>query len=191
MKKTTATAIIFFSFLFMAKAVFACEPCIHTLNLKETSEKSDLIIIGQRTDFSSREKDSRENPDTINVKILKILKGKTEKDQIDVNSWDGICTYGIVVDDKKYIMLLEERDGIYDAVDFGCSAKTFLVEGDLVDYNGSKISIDTFAKDLGLINSTQTANAESEDKTSVFYYVFLALIILIFSAFLLFKKIKK
>ena len=132
MKKTFIIAGIIFSFLFATSIVYACEPCPSTLNFEETVEKSDLIIIGQRTDFSPNEQDSFEGPESINVKIIEILKGETNQNQIKVNSWDGMCGYGIVVDDKEYVMLLQEKDNIYDAVDFGCSIKTFPVLTDTV-----------------------------------------------------------
>ena len=192
MKKTFIIAGIIFSFLFAVSIVYACEPCLSTLNFKETVEKSDLIIIGQRTDFSPDEQDSIESfPDSVNVKIIEILKGETNQNQITVNSWNGMCGYGIVVDDKKYVMLLQERDDIYDAVDFGCSVKTFPVENDLIDFNGDKISIDEFTDKLGSQADRKIIDDGSQKQIPLFYYFIPAIVILIVLFFIIFKMRKK
>ncbi len=183
MKKTFIIAGIIFTFLFAVSIVYACEPCPSTLTFEETVEKSDLIIIGQRTDFSPNEQDSFETlPDSINVKIIEILKGNTNQNQITVNSWNSMCGYGIVVDNKEYVMLLQERDNMYDAVDFGCSVKTFSVDKGLVDFNGDKISIDEFTNKLG---------SQADRQISVFYYIILAIVILIVLFFIILKMRKK
>ena len=67
-----------FSILFLTINVLACEPCPSTLNLQETINNSDLIIIGQKVSdigndtFSGR-------PEGMNVKVIKILKGADNK----------------------------------------------------------------------------------------------------------------
>jgi hypothetical protein len=176
-----------FSFLIVvASVVYAFEPCSSTLNFEETVEKSDLIIIGQRTDFSPDEQDSFETvPDSINVRIIEILHGDTNRNQITINSWDGMCGYGIVVDDKTYVMLLQERDDIYDAVDFGCSVKTFPVDNGLVDFNGDKISIDEFIDKLGSPADRKIIDGDPQKQVSVFYYIIPTIVILIVSFFII------
>jgi hypothetical protein len=192
MKKTFIIAGIIFSFLFALSIVYACEPCPSTLNFEETVEKSDLIIIGQRTDFSPNEQYSFKTlPESINVKIIEILKGNTNQNQITVNSWDGMCGYGIVVDDKEYVMLLQEKDNMYDAVDFGCSIKTFSVENGLVDFNGDKISIDEFTSKIGSQADRKIIDDKSKKQISVFYYVIPAIVILIVLFFIILKMRKK
>lgn len=191
MKKTFIIAGIIFSFLFTVSIVYACQPCPSTLNFEETVEKSDLIIIGQRTDFSPDEQDSFEGPDSINVKIIEILKGNTNQNQIIVNSWNGMCEYGIVVDEKKYVMLLQEKDGMYDAVDFGCSVKTFSVENDLVEFNGDKISIDEFTDKLGSQANRQIIDDGSQKQVPMFYYIIPAIVILFVLFFIIIKIRKK
>lgn len=188
-KKTFIIAGIIFSFFFTA-TVYACQPCPSTLNFEETVEKSDLIIIGQRTDFSPNEQDSFEVPDSINVKIIEILKGETSQNQISVNSWDGMCGYGIVIDDKKYVMLLQERDNIYDTIDFGCSVKTFSVENGLVDFNGDKISIDEFTDKLDSQANWKIIDDKIQRQIPMLY-VIPAIVILIVLFFIIIKLRKK
>jgi len=214
MKKTFFIAGIILSFLIATSVVYACQPCRSTLNFEETVEKSDLIIIGQRTDFSPNEQDSYETlPDNINVKIIKILKGDTNQNQITVNSWDGMCQYGIVVDDKKYVMLLQKRDPIYvdwgpvdydDVVDYDpvgyntvdydavdCAADTFLVDNDLVDFYGDKISIDEFTDKLGSQISKPIIDDKSDPQSSLPYFIILVILILIILFFIIIKIKKK
>ena len=191
MKKTFIIAGIIFYFLFALSIVYACAPCPSTLNFEETVEKSDLIIIGQRTDFSPNEQDSFETlPDSINVNIIEILKGNTNQNQITVNSWNGMCGYGIVVDDKEYVMLLQEKDNMYDAVDFGCSVKTFPVDNGLVDFNGDKISIDEFTDKLGSQASRQIIDNKSDSQSSLLYFIIPVILILIILFFII-SRIKK
>ena len=191
MKKSFFIAGIISFFLFAISTVYACEPCPSTLNFEETVEKSDLVIIGQRTDFSPNEQDSLDGlPDSINVKIIEILKGDTNQNQITVNSWDGMCGYGIVVDGKKYVMLLKKRDTMYDAVDFGCSVKTFPVDNGLVDFNGDKISIDEFTDKLGSQASRQIIDNKSDSQSSLLYFIIPVILILIILFFII-SRIKK
>jgi hypothetical protein len=192
MKKIFIIAGIIFSFLFASLIVYACEPCPSTLNFQETVEKSDLIVIGQRTDFSPNEQDSFETlPESINVDIIEILKGSTNQNQITVNSWDGMCGYGIVVDDKEYVMLLQKKDNMYDAVNFGCSIKTFSVDNGLVDFNGDKISIDEFTDKLGSQADRQIIDDKSKKQDSIFYYIIPAIVIFSVLFFIILKLRKK
>ena len=192
MKKIFIIAGIIFSFLFASSIVYACEPCPSTLNFEETVEKSDLIVIGQRTDFSPNEQDSFETlPESINVDIIEILKGSNNQNQITVNSWDGMCGYGIVVDDKEYVMLLQKKDNMYDAVNFGCSIKTFSVDNGLVDFNGDKISIDEFTDKLGSQADRQIIDDKSKKQDSIFYYIIPAIVIFSVLFFIILKLRKK
>ena len=125
----------------------ACEPCATTLDTSASIERADLIIVGQRTDYSVSETQlSVGGPDTVRVKILDVLKGHpAQQNEVVVNAWDGMCDYGIVVDDRPHVMFLQQRGAIYDAVDYGCGLKALLVENGGVDVDGHRITLETFA----------------------------------------------
>jgi hypothetical protein len=128
------------------QAAWACEPCMKTLDLDESVERADLIIVGRRTDYFSREAEGPfGGPDTVRVKVLRVLKGPADVDEITVNSWDGMCDYGIVVDDREYVMLLEEQGPIYIAVLDGCGVKALLVERGGVELDAKHVSLDELA----------------------------------------------
>lgn len=57
---------------------------------------------------------------------------------ITVNSWDGMCDYGIIADEKEYLMILVRKPEQYDAVNNGCSVKQGVVEGGKVNLGLSK-----------------------------------------------------
>jgi len=156
-KKIGFTALLTAILLLSAKTACACEPCSKTLDFDETARKSNLIIIGQkiadgpRSDFG----EGYGGPDWIEVKITKIFKGNSSKDTIKVNSWDGMCPYGIVVDDKPHIMFLQKRSSIeenyeYDAVDYGCSVHTLPAENNKITYKGENINTKEFSKILNI-----------------------------------------
>lgn len=176
MKVLHFIAITAFSLLVGVSSIHACEPCSSTLNLEQTIEKSDLIIVGQRTDFSPDEKNSPENlPDSINVKIIETIKGKIKQDQITINSWDGMCGYGVVIDDKIYKLFLQEKDGIYDAVDSGCSVKAVLVANNLEDFNKREAAIETESDSPAASKPLNTRDA----KSNLIYFIGIGAIILL------------
>ena len=191
------TGIILFV-LITTSIVYACEPCTNTLNFEETVNKSDLIIVGQRIGEGPRSDfgEGYGGPDWIKVRIIEILKGSSQDTMIKVNSWDAMCSYGIIINDNKnYVMLLQERESIeeefqYDAVDFGCAQKTYSVENNEIDFEGNKISIDEFTNKLGSQATRKILDNKSQDQTSVIYYIISAIVILII-LFLIIIKIKK
>ena len=129
----------------------ACEPCLKILNLEETVKAAELILVGRRTDYSPKEKERRkgqEGPDTIQVKVREVLKGNLQQgSRIKVNSWDGMCPYGILADEKVYLMLLikRKRADYWDTVNNGCSQKLFSVERDQIILDGISLSAADFA----------------------------------------------
>ena len=143
----------------LAVEVEACQPCATTLTLAETSKQSDLIIIGQKikegpsSDFLG----AIRGPDWIDIKVIRVLKGKESQEVIRVNSWDGMCSFGIAVNDKTYLIFLQKRippateDYQYDAVNQGCSVKVYQIEdNDQVDVDGRKIPLDDFVGSLSV-----------------------------------------
>jgi hypothetical protein len=153
--------------------VFACQPCASTLNLEQSIAKSDLIIVGQKiADGPGFCKDCiAGGSDWIEVKIIETLKGSTPSTKIKINSWDGMCAYGIIINDNRnYLMLLQKRDSggesFYDAVNFGCAEKSYLVENNQIDLNGQKISLENFISKYGLIKTTINNQTQTKDSTN-------------------------
>lgn len=136
------------------KSAFACEPCQKTLNLIETIQKADVIIEGQKISEGPRSEvlnPDYAKPEWIEIGVLDTLKGNPAEASVKVNSWDGMCPYGIVVDDRTYVFFLVKREVndeeyAYDAVDFGCAQKTLIVENNAVNFHGSQVSLDDFVK---------------------------------------------
>lgn len=140
------SAFICLGFVRMA---WSCEPCFEVLDLAESILQADLIIIGHRKDYSAEEKNQwpkQQGPDSVRVFVTKILKGELDKNLIEVNSWDGMCPYGIVVDGAQYAMLLKKRDHIYDSVNFGCAVKTLPVRDDEIYIDENPVSLANFKK---------------------------------------------
>ena len=89
-------------------------------NLAQTAEAADLIVIGQRASEGSPTGGAPVGgPGWIWVQVLEVLKGKVDGNHIQVNSWDGMCAYGIVVGGETYVMFLAWNGGMYDAMNFG------------------------------------------------------------------------
>lgn len=155
MRNTIVTGfIILFLFYGISSKSYACQPCAKILSFEESVNEADLIIIGQkmsegpRSDFG----EGYGGPDWIEVKIKQVLKGEISAAKIKVNSWDAMCPYGIIVEnDKDYVMLLRQRevtheDYQFDAVNYDCGVKTYVLEGDYINFDGEKISVINFKK---------------------------------------------
>lgn len=140
--RTLAVSCLKIAFTVMLSSVgaFACQPCQSTLTLEQSAGKAELIIVGERLDFSPNEVE----PQTIKVRVWSILKGKAERKKIVVRSWYQMCPYGIIVDNQRYVMFLSksaEMPGMYEAVDGGCGVKTLSVQNKVVLVEGKKMSL--------------------------------------------------
>jgi len=150
MNKTLLFLIAFF--LFYVPSGFCCEPCKEILGFQSTVQQADLIIVGRKIaeDTPAREQ-SNSGPESITIQVLKYLKGKAPR-KIKVNSWDGMCPFGIVIDNRTYVIFLQKKGTPlfalgkveYDAINQGCSIKTYPVESDTVYFEDQKISLDIF-----------------------------------------------
>lgn len=175
------------TFLLTPPAVYACEPCAEILGLEETAAQADLIIIGQK--IAEGPHTGVGGPDWIMVKVIEILKGQVENEQIQVNSWDGMCAYGIVVDDNEaYVMFLEKGSDQYDTVEFGCAVTTLPIKGEGVELEGQVVPIDDLMAKLepGAARvkvSSETAQA-GESPNSESLPIWASLLILVIVALL-------
>ena len=170
----------------------ACEPCVNVLSLEETAARAELIVIGHGLDGITPPEFDGDfvGPDWITVEITQIILGHVEENHIRVNSWDGMCPYGIILHDaRSYFMFLQEKGGIYDAVEYGCAIKTLPVIGSFVEYQGERLPIEEFINNLG-INTQPITEIQVTPKTSFLLPVLLvlALGVLIIMAFWRWKR---
>ena len=174
MKKHIIIQILFF--FLISSPIFACQPCLGTpLNLEETVDRADLIIVGHKID-DGQQSSSREDidiliPELIQVRILEILKGSTQSTEIKVRSFYGMCAYGIVLNDNRnYLILLsnvsETEEELYSSVDGDCAEKSYLVLNNQVDIKGQNISLDDFASKHSLIRTTLDDRTQTKDTTN-------------------------
>ena len=140
-RKAWLRTAIAFAVALSGETVFACQPCRSSLNLEQSLNKADLVIIGKRIDFATGDV----APAKIQVKVLKVLKGKLKGEQVAARSWYGMCPYGIIVDDQTYLMVLKkssEMPGVYESVDSGCSVRILPVKSERILIDGKDISLE-------------------------------------------------
>jgi hypothetical protein len=126
----------------------ACEPCRETLGFEETANQAELIIVGQK--ISNGPRNGQDGPDWIRVRVIEVLKGDVPEASIRVNSWDGMCQYGIVTKGSAtYVMFLVKEEDMYDVVASGCALKSLPVDGDMVTMDDGPVPIDDFVEMLG------------------------------------------
>ncbi len=127
--------LIFAVFVLTAMPTRACEPCEKFMSLDDVVERADVILIGNRQDppWFFNDNHSGEGPPKIKVKVNRVLKGVIEKDTIIVDSWSGMCAYGITLYKEKNVLMLlkasansNQNPKSYMAVDF-CGPKQFKI----------------------------------------------------------------
>ena len=136
---------ILFTILLMNETALACQPCTSTLNLEQSLKKADLVIVGRRMDHEPNGPPYQ----TSTVAVFKVLKGTVIREEVLVRGWHGMCPYGIIVNDKTYLMILQvssEISGAYEAVDSGCSVKTLPVQSGVVSIEGKRLSLEKFKR---------------------------------------------
>lgn len=148
--------------LWAANPAQACEPCFEIWDLDQTAEGADLIIVGRKVSEGPSTGDAPNGgPDWIQVRVEEVLKGEVDANQIQVNSWDGMCDYGIVADSGSYVMFLAWNGEMYGAVNIGCAVRQYPVQGDVVDVDGQAMAMDAFASSLGLERPAVGADDEA------------------------------
>ena len=140
-------ATLFLGVLIITTSARACEPCVEFLNLEDTAAAADLIVVGRLV----REGPSTgSGPDWIEIEILEVWKGETSQNVIRVNSWDGMCAYGIILLNRdSYLIFLEAKGEYYDAVNYGCAVRSMPVRNGQIEYEENAYSLDALAELLG------------------------------------------
>jgi len=158
----------FIVFLFLASSeVHACQPCTLKLDFDDTVKAADLVVIGRKIgEYPSPEMvlPNQFGPDWIRIEVVEILKGFCESEVIKVNSYNGMCPYGIVIkDENSYVLFLKKAivDYVdYDAVNHGCAEKILPVTGKEVEYQGKPMSLKIFRMMIeSVVKETQPREA--------------------------------
>jgi hypothetical protein len=153
-KRLLLATTIVLGLMMLTNSARACEPCVEILDLEQTTAAAELIVIGSLV----REGPSTgSGPDWLEIEVLEVWKGGLDQGRIRVNSWDGMCAYGItLLDHEPHLIFLDRRGDMYDAVEFGCSVRSLLIEGDQIQTENGLLPIDEFAASIGLADSRQT-----------------------------------
>jgi hypothetical protein len=116
------------------------------LKFDETARQADLVIVGQRTNYSPKEKNHRGGPDVAKIRVLQVLKGTDPGPAIKADAWYGMCPWGMAVDDQHYVMFLKRGYKLFHTIENGCAVKTLPVKDDMVELEGKRISLSDFRR---------------------------------------------
>lgn len=158
MKKWSFLAVVtLLGLVIVSYSARACEPCFEILNLEDTTAAADLIVVGRLV----REGPSTgTGPDWIEIAVLEVWKGEAPQTVLRVNSWDGMCAYGIILLNRdSYLIFLEAEGESYDAVNYGCAVRSMPVRNDEIEYEEGLYSLDAFAELMGPMISREIAQA--------------------------------
>jgi hypothetical protein len=147
-------------FLFNVSSLYACAPCNESFGLTQTILHADTIVVGQKVKDgpSSVRGEALGGPDWTEVRVLEVIKGTAGEGHIFVNSWNGPCLNGIILDDKTYLLFLihkpsSEDISEYDAVNGGCAVRTLLVDDEDVNVQGTPRPLEEMIK---MINGAES-----------------------------------
>lgn len=129
--------------MFTVPIAYACEECPtdHEIGLQETIDRSELIIVGYRSDSNTEE-----YPQTIEITAKQILKGDLNENPITVESYTSDCEYGIVIfDDADYVIFLRDDGTVYSPVKEACAVTKLPYQDELVRINQEEsLSLESF-----------------------------------------------
>lgn len=134
--------------LLWGRPLLSCEECESTLTLQETIAQADFIFIGQKIQEITAPGIPPEIPPEILVRVDQLLKGFVKEKELKVHSFSGECPYGIVVDDKPYLMFIKGPP--YTSVNLGCAVKTLPVHDGLIEAEGNDLTVSEFVAKYGL-----------------------------------------
>jgi hypothetical protein len=100
---------VFCSFLFGAMFSQAC-PAMQasTTALEQIVKKADIVVVGRRLSdsFASADHGSPvDKPEFIFINVDRVLKGKIKEKVLTVKSWDGMCSYGVIMNPGNVAVL--------------------------------------------------------------------------------------
>lgn len=117
--------------MFTVPTAYACEECPtdHEIGLQETIDRSELIVVGYRSDSNTEE-----YPQTIEITAKQILKGELTENPITVKSFTADCEYGIIIfDESDYIIFLRDDGDVYAPVNQACAVTKLPYESVNID----------------------------------------------------------
>jgi hypothetical protein len=133
--------------LLIALDAHACEPCQNIATFDEAAEAAQLIIVGQ---VVAEGPSTGSGPDWITVQVIDVLKGTPPDTQIRVNSWDGMCGYGIILNrGEQAVMLLTDGGDQFVTVNYGCAISQYAMSGSDVIVDDQPVALTDFATMLG------------------------------------------
>jgi hypothetical protein len=151
-------AAVGIALLVIPQIAFACEPCPidMMLDLDGTAAQADLIIVGQ---LVGEGPDMDTGPDWISVRVIELWKGSAPDEPIQVNSWDGMCAYGIIMEGETlHLIFLEDKGEQYDAVNYGCGVHSLPIVDGQVTVEEQSYTPGEMAERLGLEDQRHTVN---------------------------------
>ena len=178
MKNRLSLAVIFFlGIILLTNSARACEPCVEILDVEQTTAAAELIIIGRLV----REGPSTgSGPDWLEIEVLEVWKGELAQRRIQVNSWDGMCAYGVILfDHEPHLIFLVKQGDMYDTVEAGCAVRSMLIEGDQIKTEEGLVPLDQFAATLGLASTRQVMPNPAADAAISWTPVIVGLVIVL------------
>jgi hypothetical protein len=125
----------------------ACEPCQNIATFDEAADAAQLIIVGQ---VVAEGPSTGSGPDWITVQVIDVLKGTPPETRIRVNSWDGMCGYGIMVDrGDQAVMLLTDGGDQFVTVNYSCAISQYTMTDGAVIVDAQPVALTDFAAMLG------------------------------------------
>ncbi len=153
--KYFSSTMVFIMLLLVANISLACEECVEILDIQETVDAADIVIVGQRTDYTKGEK----KPEGITIYVERVFKGDVSPlSKISVKTMYGMCDYGIYMKDEQALIFLKRiqkpkwgwqaitpHKFDYTSVSYGCAYKTIPIVDNKLKIRDKFVTIDELA----------------------------------------------
>ena len=143
----------------------ACSPCPEDATLSQQVENADLIALVRFIEVARGDRPTQS--ESIAVEVVEVIKGEPryKKKLIDffkavpddkriiLNSWAGMCDYGITISHNSswtWLIFVEWSSHEDQYMALRCGEKQALVTGDSVTLDGKKVPLTDLSKALGL-----------------------------------------
>lgn len=127
-----------------AGVALACQPCQNYVSFEDTVARAQLVVIGTAMKEAVHEYDG-ENDDFMVLRVDGVLKGEKVSGDIRVQSWSGMCPYGLFMKNgTQAVVYLSPMDDAWQIVGNGCAEPASPVEDGQVRTTKGVVALDAF-----------------------------------------------
>jgi len=122
----------------------ACQPCQKFISFEETVSRAQLVVIGTAVKEAVHENEGKDD-DFMVLRVDGVLKGTPVSGDIRVQSWSGMCPYGLFMENgTQAVVYLSPAGDAWQTVGSGCAEPASEVKDGQVHTTKGAVALDAF-----------------------------------------------